>query len=159
MAEPISYRILLNLQDALQAISKSGGYWFNVGDDAVSIDPVDAIEVILGRTVQSPFMVVEAGPSGRPNYQPAEQMIELLPASIIAAADAKQLDPVARIQTYERLCADIEKAVTEDHTRGGLATDTRITSKQMNVNTGSVRVLAVVQLEIRVYREYGAPNG
>lgn len=159
MAEPIEYRILLNIQDAIQAISTGGGYHFTVDDAAVSIDPVDAIEVILGRTVLDPYFVLEIGSAGRPNYQRSEQMLEIVPVSIIAVANATQLDVVSRVKTYERLCADIEKAVVVDHTRGALATDTRIVNKQMNVNTGSARVVAIVQLEVRVYRQFGKANG
>jgi hypothetical protein len=158
MAEPLGYQILLNLQSALRAIS-GAGYFFSVGSAAVSIDPVDVIEIVLGRAASSPFVVIELGVSGRPTYQPASQMLEFLPFNIIAFANATHLDPVSRVNVYEQLCADIEKAVTVDISRGTLATDTRITGRQMQVTTGSLRVVAVVQLEVRTYRTYGAPNG
>lgn len=160
MTEPIEYRILLNVQSALQTISQGGGYFFTVGASAVSLDPVDTIDIVLGRAAASPFFVVEVGSAGRPTYQPASQILELLPINIIAFANAEQQqDPVAKTKVYERLCADIEKAMTVDISRGGMATDTRIIGRQMQVTTGSVRVVALVQVEIRVYRTYGAPNG
>ena len=160
MTEPVGYRILLNLQETLEGISKSAGYHFTVAAGAVSVDPLDAVEIIVGRATESPFFVIEAGVGGRPTYQPSNQLIEVLPANINAFANAEaQRDMVARVKTYERLCADIEKAVVVDITRGGLAGDTRIVSKQMNVTSGSLRVVAVVQLEMRLRRFYGSPNG
>ena len=159
MAEPLSYQILLNLQSAHRAISTGAGYFFSVDSVAVSIDPVDVIEIVLGRAASSPFFVIELGVYGRPMYQPANQMLEFLPFNVVAFANAKHLDPVSRVKTYEELCADIEKAVTVDIARGGKATDTRIAGKQMQVTTGSLRVVAIVQLEVKTYREYGKPNG
>lgn len=160
MTEPIEYRILLNARDSLQAISQSGGYFFTAEAGSVSVDPIDTIDIILGRAAASPSFVVEVGSAGRPTYQPASQILELIPVNIIAFANSdQQQDPVAKTKVYERLCADIEKAMTADITRGGMATDTRIIGRQMQVTTGSVRVVALVQLEVRVYRTYGAPNG
>ena len=159
MAEPLGYQILLNLQEALRGISTGSGYFFSVDSAAVSIDPVDVIEIVLGRAASSPFFVIELGVSGRPSYEKASQLLELLPFNVVAFANATNLDPVSRVKTYERLCADIEKALTVDIDRGGLATDTRITGKQMQVTTGSLRVVAVIGLEVRTHREYGKPNG
>jgi hypothetical protein len=166
MTEPLGYQILLNLQSALRSISTGAGYFFTADSGAVSIDPVDVIEIVLGRAASSPFIVIELGVEGRPTYQPASQMLEFLPFNVIAFANATHNDPVSRAKIYEQLCADVEKALLADlagpgsgMSRGGLATDTRVTGKQMQVTTGSLRVVAIVQVEVKTYREYGKPNG
>jgi len=155
MAEPIEYDILLNLKTALEAISIAGGYHHDVG--AVSVDPADHTEALLGTSAQVPFFIVEIATARGLQYFPASQLLERIPVDITAAHNAEQLVQTARLQTFQRLAADIEKALTVDVTRGGRATDTRIVDKQMFMSVGGQRVLAVVQCEVRLYREYGKP--
>lgn len=159
MAEPLSYRILLDLQEALRGIFAGGGYFFTVAPESVSVDPLDALAVVTGASSPSPFFVVYMLALGRPEYHPANRIREFLPVSIIAFANAEANNPTSWVKTCERLVADIEKAILVDHTRGGLAGDTRITGRLMRPVTGSLRVEVVVQLEIRMYRFYGSPNG
>ena len=159
MADPIEYDIVLDIQRALQAISVAGGYHHDVEKTAVSIDPQDHIEVLTGSRARTPFMIVEVSPGRSIRYFPGTQMLELIPVDITAAGNAQPLVATSRVQTFERLCADIEQALTVDVTRNGKATDTRVLEKQMGMMVGGQRVIAVVQIEVRLYRTYGKPNG
>ena len=107
----------------------------------------------------TPFFIVEVSPNRGIEYFPASQLLELIPIDITAAHDAEPLVATSRLSRFQQLCADIEKAVTVDVTRGGRVVDTLIRDKQMGMMVGGQRVIAVVQLELRLYRTYGAPNG
>lgn len=160
MPEPIQYDILLNVQTALRAISTAGGYHHDVASGAVSIDAADGLELLMATLIHDPFFVVEFSSTSQPDYFPAEQMREFLPIMISAAANAEQITKESKAKTYAHLCSDIEKALVVDHTRGALATDTRIGPKQWFFGGGnSTRVLATVDVVVRVYREYGKPDG
>lgn len=160
MPEAIEYQILLDLQTALRGISVVGGYNYDVLADAVSIDPTDeASGLFLNSLAMQPYLIIEVAQNREITYFPAHQMREVIPIDIWAAKDAEPLVPASRLQTFQRLCADIEQALAVDVTRGGLATDTRVANKQPNYMVGGQRVVVAVQTEIRLYRTYGAPNG
>lgn len=159
MPEPIEYDLVLDVQAALQAITTGGGYFHDVAAGAVSVDPADHLEVLTGTLVNQPFFIVEVSPARRLQYFPSMQLLEIVPVDVTAAMDAPQLVATSRLQTFERLCADIEKALTVDINRGNRASDTRIVDKQMGMMVGAQRVIAIVQTEIRLHREYGKPNG
>ena len=159
MPDPIEYDIVLNVQTALRAISVAGGYFHDVATEAVSIDPADHIEVLTGALLHSPFLIVEIPPARRMRYMPASQLLEIVSIDITAAADAAQIDGTSRVLTFQKLAADVEKALTVDITRGQRVSDTRIVDKQMGMMVGAQRVIAIVQTEVRLHRQYGKPNG
>ena len=159
MPEPIEYDIVLDYQSTLKTISVAGGYFHDVDPAAVSIDPADHIEILTGTLVLSPFFIIEISPARRQRYLPMKQLLEVVPIDITAAADAVQLVPTSRVQTFERLAADVEKALAVDIERGGRVSDTRIVDKQMGMMVGAQRVIAIIQTEVRLHREYGKPNG
>ena len=160
MPDSVEYDIALDLQAALQAISIAGGYNFDVEAAAVSLNPDDFTpEILLGSVLHDPFFLIlgEAGRSIR--YSGANQLLELVPFTIFAATDVELLDPLSKLAAIQQLHADIETALVVDVTRGGRATDTRIVDKQHDTPTGSRRVLVIVQVHVRLHRQYGAPNG
>ena len=159
MPEPIEHDIILDYQSTLQTISVAGGYFHDVEAEAVSIDPADHVEVLTGALVHAPFFIIEISPARRLRYLPSMQLLETIPIDITAAMDAVQLVPTSRVQTFERLVADIEKALVVDINRGNRVADTRIVDKQMGMMVGAQRVIAIVQTEVRLHREYGKPNG
>lgn len=162
MPEPIEYDIVLDYQTALRTISVAGGYFNDVDSASVSIDPADHLEVLTGTLARFPFFIIEISPARRLRYLPAKQMIEVIPIDITAAAEATQLVATSRVQTFERLAADIEKALTVDITRGDRVSETKIVDKQMGMMVGGgsgQRIIAVIQTEVRLHREYGKPNG
>lgn len=159
MPEPIEHDIILDMQTALRAISIAGGYFHDVDSQAVSIDPADHLEILTGTLARTPFFIIEVSPARRMQYFPAKQLLEVIPIDITAASDAQQLDPSSRVNTFERLAADVEQALVVDITRGNRVSDTRIVDKQMGMMVGAQRVIAVVQTEVRLHREFGKPNG
>jgi hypothetical protein len=157
MPEPLEHQIVLDVQTALQGIAIASGYFYDVAAAAVSVDPADHIEALTGVLDLQPFLIVEVSPGRQIEYLPASRMRETIPIDITAAADAAPLVATSRLNVFQRLKADVEKAIVADVTRSGLAVDTRITDVQMGMMVGGARVLAVVSADVRVYREYGAP--
>ena len=159
MPEPIEYDVLLDLQTALRAISIAGGYHHDVESAAVSVDPHDEIEILTGQLAHNPYFTISVSPGRTLQYQPAMQVLEVIPVDITAAADATALVATSRLQTFQRLCADVEQALAVDITRGARAVDTRVLEKSMGMMVGGTRVIAAIQAEVRLYRTYGEPNG
>ncbi len=155
--DPIEFRIVQNLQSALKNISKSGGYHHDIDALAVKLDPNHDVESLIGEEPLLPFLALEYGPQVF-EYQPASQIITIVPLTIHAVGDSDTEDDDSLMLTYLTLCADVEQAIAVDTTRGGLATDTRIVDRFIHEIAGR-RVWAENRCQIRIYRTYGAPNG
>lgn len=164
MPEPIEFRIVQSLQAALKGIRIASGYHHDVAGLAVKLDPDHkAEELIPGADPPfgppRPFLVLVLGPDEF-IHEPASQIRLRMPFVVLAAHDSDVEDDDSKLGTYHRLCADIEKAVATDITRGGLACDTRLLNRVMREReSGGREVWAQVTGEVRVYRSYGAPNG
>lgn len=157
MPEPIEYRIIQDLQAALQSISVAGGYHYDVAAFAVKLDADHSVEELIGDAARRPFYILEVTADAF-SYQPSERVRVVMPVTVHAVHEADPTVDEDWVRTYYRLCADIEQAIAVDHRRGGLATDTRILSRTFHSFNGA-QVWAMVQGEIRVPRTYGAPNG
>ncbi len=157
MPEPVEYRVLQHLQTALRAITVAGGYWYDVATLAVKLDANSAVEDLIGDSALRPFYILEA-PADRFEYQPSERVRVLMPFRVHAVHESNPTVDADWIKTYFRLCADVERAIAVDIHRGGLATDTRVQTREFRTFEGS-QVWAIVAGEIRVPRLYGAPNG
>lgn len=156
MSEPIELRIVQDLQVALQAIAVASGYHHDVAAFAVKLDPNQDVEALLGEEKLRPFFILELTPDAF-TYSPARMVGISMPAIIHAVNDSDPTDDSSWLTEYLRLCADIEQAIALDFTRGGLAKDTRITSREFQSFGGS-QVWAMVNTVIDVRRTYGAPN-
>lgn len=156
--DPIEFRIIQNLQAALQAIRSEDGFHYDVQAAAVRLDPNVDIESLIGDAAQRPFVLIDAHPESW-NYQPAQQLVMVMPFTVHWISEATETTDEARLQTYFRGCADVEKAIATDITRGGLAFDTLITKRTLDRVVDGREVWAMVDGTIRVYREYGKPNG
>lgn len=157
MSEPIEYRIVQSLQTALLSIAIAGGYHHDVAALAVKLDANHSVEELIGDSALRPFFILEMT-ADTFTYQPANRIRIVMPAIIHAVHDSDVTVDDSWVRTYFRLCADIEQAVAVDITRGGLATDTRVLSREFKTFNGS-QVWAQVNAEIRVPRLYGEPNG
>jgi hypothetical protein len=146
-----------NLQAALHLISVANGYHHNVEVIAVKLDPNHDVEALVGDQPLRPFLILAFSPDVY-EYFPAEQILLRMPFIIHAVNDSDPTDDDAMAKTYWRLCADVEKAIAVDITRGGLTTDTRILEREMHEPKGQ-QVWALVKGEIREHRTYGEPNG
>ena len=158
MSEPIEYLVIRNLQAALQAISVTGGYHYDVSDAAVKLDPNVAVESLVHPSFTRPLILIEVVPE-RWAYQPASALKLFLPLTIHWVSDSTPTTDESRMQTFFRGCADVEQAIAEDVGRGGLASDTRIVKRLFDTAVEGSRVWAQIYIEIWLHRVYGSPNG
>jgi hypothetical protein len=158
MPEPIEYLIVKNLQAALAAISVGAGYFFTLAGTAVRLDPDRDIESMFEPTGPRPFIVLQVKP-GPWEYFQAGELKRTLPVTVHWCSIAVPTDDDSRMKTFFRGCADIEKAVVADLTRGGLARDTQIVAAEQDLLIDGSQVWARVDLAIPLRRTYGQPNG
>lgn len=170
MPEPREFLIVANLKAALQAIAVEDGYYYGVDDGAVILDPDHDIEALTAQGAPRPFVIIELGDE-QWEYHPAGEVRLVMPGSIHWVHDPTPpgdaisgvpsvVDDAARMQVFWRGCADVERAITVDTGRGGLAVDTRITNRRWQPapgGSGGQTVWAELTLEIIVYRTYGVP--
>lgn len=156
VSEPIEFQVMQNMQTALKAISKAGGYHHDVASFAVKLDPNHEVEEFIGEEPSLPFFVLEPQPDEF-QYFPASQVRVRLPFIVHAIHESDTTDDDALQETYFRLCADVEKALAVDITRGGLASLTTILERQIETISGK-QVWAMLTGEVAVHRTYGVPN-
>jgi hypothetical protein len=155
--EPITFRIVQNLQAALAAIAIADGYFHDIAVTAVKLDPNVNVETLVGNQRLRPFVIIEVGQEPF-EYQPAKRLKQRIPIIIHAVHDSDPTDDNSWLKTFTRLCADVEQAITKDISRGGVASDTRVVTTEFKSFEGQL-VWALVSIEIHVHRTYGAPNG
>lgn len=155
MAESNRFLLLQDVQTALRAISVAGGYFFDVENDAVSLDPMNQIAAMTGELLYDPFFVIELAPTEDPPLFPSSQLIDELVIRISAATDAEQLEDDGLLKAFTRLTSDIEKAVEVDVTRSGLCSRHTMGGCQMGLIAGTTRVFAVCETNARVHRTHG----
>lgn len=167
MPEPIEYRILLNLQAALAAMTVAGGYYFTVGATAVKLDPNSDVESLIEPSGPRPFVLIEVRKE-RWEYFPANEVRLVLPFTVHWIPDFPTAGVDASLpQMYFRGCADVEKAIAVDPGRGtypdasqgSLAIDTRITGRRMReIENDSSIAWAMVDIDIPLRRTFGVPS-
>lgn len=162
--EPLEFRIVQHLHTALKAMSTSAGYHYTVQGSAVKLDPNHKSEELIPGTDQPigpprPFVLLDLS---RPDvFEFPERSGRVRVRRTFDVAWVNDSDPsedASLLKTFFRGLADVEKAIVADVSRGGLATETRILSRQMREPSGR-EVWAIVTGEIVAHRVYGAPNG
>jgi hypothetical protein len=154
MPEPIAYQMLTNLKAALLAMSVATGYYYDMPAAAVKLDSNVDIEAIIGNQALRPFSILEVLPETR-QYKPAGRMEVRLPVNIHWISEAAELNDLIRMQLFFRGCADVERGITRDITRGGLAVDQRIVDCELDRTLNGTQVWAVIKTEILFRRVYG----
>lgn len=164
--EPRDYRILLSLKAALQAIAVAAGYYYDVSDVAVKLDAEQGLEDVLNGTGPRPVILIELRDDAR-EHEPANYIMYDRhytvhwihdPTSIadVAQGEPSQTNDGDRARMFERGVADVEKAVSRDTGRGGLAVDTRVENVRWNKAEEIGRLVwAEVDVTIKAEREYG----
>lgn len=158
MSSPIEYQILLNVQAALRAVAVADGYYHDIEEAAVKLDPDVDVEELLRAGGIRPFIYLQPLPEewlyvGSPNG------LELrwpLKVHWVNQTD-DPTDDSARAKAFFEGCADVERAITRDISRGGLAMDHRIMARNFNVSENGTQVWAEIDTLIRVHRVYGRP--
>lgn len=154
---PIEYRIVRNLQTALQAITVAGGYHYTVTGTAVKLDPDQGAEALVRPDGARPFILIEQQDENWA-YDQANEVKLVLPLTLHWVSDAAPATDEARLEMFYKACADVEQAIAVDITRGGLATDTRMKKRRIDMPAGT-RVWALIDIEINLRRQYGLANG
>lgn len=158
MAEPIEWLIVQDLQAALRAISLAGGYHFDVAPEAVKLNPDASAETLIAPVGgPRPFLFVEWKDDAWEYVERPNGILLVLPITVWWVQDFDPTDDASLMRTFLRGCADVEKAVAVDITRGGHAYETRIVRRTPQVE-GASELWAIVDLEILVRRTYGQPN-
>lgn len=161
--EPIEYRVLRDIQAALTDIAVSAGYHHDIESiEAVKLDPDVDVEALVGPDGRRPFILLSTESETWDYGNSPEQQDSFfdlgLPITVHWVNDVTGTDDEARIEEFFRACADIEQAVGVDVTRGFLAVDTRIVRRSI-AGISSTQVWVEVQLQVRIQRAFGQPNG
>ena len=161
MSEPIEYRIVRNLQAALQGLTRAGGYHYDVPAVAVKLDPNHGVEELIGTPDAPgprPFIVLEIVPE-KFEYFPTGDIKLRMPFVVHWVSDSIPTDDESRLLTFYRGCADVEQAIAVDGSRGGLAADTRVGKRTFDTAVDGAQVWAQIEIEILQHRTFGRPNG
>jgi hypothetical protein len=153
VADPIELQVVQSVQAALQAISVGGGYFYDVRGSAVKLNPDYDVEALVEADAPRPWITLEITPETW-EYQPS-QVVELeMPLRVhwFGEVENPTSDEDVLRMVY-RAFADIERAITQDPTRGGLASDTRITQR-VATSDGSAAWIAV-DLVVWLSRTFG----
>lgn len=156
---PIAYAIVKDAQAALQAIAVTAGDFYDVDADAVKLDPEHEVESRVAPDGPRPFIVIEPGALAMAFMDArAGEVKTTLPLTVHWVHEIDPTDDDALLQTFFRGCADVERALTQDITRGGRAVDTRITVCELTPIGDSALVWAEIKVEISSWRTHGAPT-
>lgn len=158
MNDPLEYQILADLQAALRGISVAGGYHHDVTELAVKLDADATVEDLIGTWAARPFIILELLPETF-SYFPGDQIRIVLPFAAHFINDSDPTTDAAMLLEYLKLAADVEKALSADGTRGGLATDTKITARTKRAGDEGRLIWATVVGQVLENRTYGSPNG
>lgn len=161
--EPNEFRIVEDLHAALKGIKKADGYHYDVAGAAVKLDPNHESEKLIPGAdppfgPPRPFILLDISqPDVFEFLERAGRARITRPFVIAWVNDSDPTDDASLLRTFFRGLADVEQAIAKDHTRGGLASETRVLSRQMREPNGG-EVWALVSGDIVTHREYGAPN-
>ena len=158
MSDPVEYTIVRNLQAAIGAATVAGGYHYAIAATAVKLDPNHESEGMVAPDGPRPFALIEVL-ADTWAYNPANEAILTTKLQVHWTHDTDPTDDRSLLLTYFSGCADVERAITQDITRGGLAVDTRITGRTHVPTDAAGKTWATLDVEIRHYRDYGAPDG
>lgn len=154
---PTEYQIIANLKTALQQMSVAGGYHFTIAAAAVKLDPNCDVESLIAPGGARPFVVIEVKPDAW-SFSPANRANILLPVTIHWVSDSTPTDDVSRLLTFFQGCADVERAIAVDVSRGAHAQDTRITKRSYATALDGAQVWAMVDVDLPTRRVYGQPD-
>lgn len=157
--EPQDFRIMLALQERLQAIQVSDGYYYTVPASAVRFSHDINIEDLTAEDSPRPFIVIALTDDPHEHYQSPDELQVTLKIRIYWVSNTVPTSDVSRLQVYLRGCADVERALMgQDRSLGGNATDIKLVNRSLEDDMGA-QVDAAIDLEIVFYRTLGNPLG
>jgi hypothetical protein len=157
---PTLLAILLHVQASLQAIAAGGtpSYFTTVKPTSVILD---AVGLDIESVTECPFIVL-----GNRIEVVAPRLYTSRPVSIKvqrriilqAALDAPGEDYARKSLAIAQFVADVEVALTQDLTRGGLALDTRVEDETAYMSfPAQSRCYVEIPVEVTFGRKYGQP--
>lgn len=159
MSEPLIYQVILNIQTALRGISQSTGYNYTVRSSSVIVDPAN---VIVAPLTETPIFVIghRVEPVGersfttsRPNAVKERWRVTM---EIVVDVENDLEDGSKKAAARFRLVQDIERALTVDPTRGGIALYTYVMQDTAYPDIESqTRLYLEVPVDILMQRSYG----
>lgn len=163
MTDPTRQQIVLAVQRALRGIAgEAAGFFHTVKASSVSAEmTTDLWQVPYS---ELPYFIVMPDSHETDRYQPSMVLLVEFPVLIVGRMDAEAGSiGTERLRTWERLFADVERALTHDPvtrardlTLGGLVTDIRLTDRQAGVDVGLSRQVHVrIQATTKYRRLYG----
>lgn len=158
MSEPIEYLIVRDVQAALQAATVAGGYHYGIALAAVKLDPNHEAEEMVAPDGPRPYVLIEVLPDAW-QYAPSNDATLATKLNIHWVHETDPTRDEDLLRRYYRGCADVERALMQDISRGGRAVDTRITSRACGQETDGAQVWATLTVEIHQVRTCGAPDG
>jgi hypothetical protein len=155
--DPQRQRVIEALATALRTNIAGGDYHFPLADSRqVSVDPTTNLLTWSGYAL--PMHVIEPTPDAVREFYPAMQIRDEFDLNVTSRMDiADVADPAARMQTWERLHSDIERALAVDITLGGLVYDVRVLPPRPFVGIGSAIVIVASPVKVSYHRAYGEP--
>lgn len=158
LAIPVRLAVLQSIAAALRSMGPQTGCYFQVTrDEDVTLD-----SRALSDAKSLPAFVVQSTAGGTREFQPSLRMKEVFPVLISGRVDATGISDMARrITAFELLVADLERVLTIDITRGGLAIDTRAQApREPYTEPDPVNTVYIEQpVDIILRRIYGTPEG
>jgi hypothetical protein len=154
---PSEYQAIADLKTALLQMAVAGGYHFDIAAAAVKLDPNCDVESLIAPGGPRPFVVIEVKKDSW-SFSPAKRCTILLPVTIHWVSDSTPTDDVSRLLTFFQGCADVERAIAVDVSRGGHAMDTRITGRSYATALDGAQVWAMVDVDLPTRRVYGQPD-
>lgn len=158
---PIDFLICANLQVTLQGIRVADGYHHDLSATAVRLDPNRAVEDLIAPAGPRPFAVVDLLGVGSGEWEYVESPFGIerrIPVTVHWIHDSDPTDDTSRLKTWLEGCADVERAIAVDVTRGGYAGFTAITRCVFDSSADGAQVWATISLEVRLRRTFGQPD-
>jgi hypothetical protein len=155
--EPTEYLAIANLQEALQGISVGAGYFYDVRGTAVKLDPNQDVATLVEPDGPQPFIAIEVKPERR-EYEAGASVVHITrPITVHWVRESDPTHDEDLLRTFFRGIADVEKAVADDPSRGGYASETRVVTCTLSRDEDGSQVWAMVDLELWTIRTYGEP--
>lgn len=157
MSQPLQLALVASLRDALLGMTRAAGYSWDVSSDRVVLDYINLVTAV-GHCQAAPFFFLEPTREGDRQFLPGRRVREDIVTTITARIDATGAQPGRQFTLGLQLAAELERALTRDLTRGGLAIDTRLRKPALFPEPGATSqlVLVVQDVVMPVVRPYGA---
>ena len=158
-ATPVVLAVLLDLQAALQSITRANGCFYDVKPTSVSLDPI-ALQSVPVPDV--PAFVIELPPSGEITYQTSRPTAVKndFTIQVHARVDApgQATDRTRKTIAALRLVADIERRLAVDPQRSNVALYTYVAWPEIFFGEPSQsEIYLTVPVRVLLQRTYGEP--